>query len=87
MTGGRLRRIRHHLGEQDFCMTYGDGLSDVDLAALIEFHREHGRLATVTAVSPAARFGAMVLDAWNVTRFEEKPQDPNDYGSYWVPGC
>ena len=86
MTGGRLRRIRHHLGEQDFCMTYGDGLSDVDLAALIEFHREHGRLATVTAMSPAARFGAMVLDAWNVTRFEEKPQDPNDYinGGFFV---
>jgi glucose-1-phosphate cytidylyltransferase len=86
MTGGRLRRVRRYLGEEDFCLTYGDGLSDVDLSKLVAFHREHGRLATVTAVSPAARFGAMILDGDRVTQFREKPVDAKDYvnGGFFV---
>lgn len=86
MTGGRLRRVRNYIGEQDFCMTYGDGLSDVDLDALIAFHREHGKLASVTAVSPAARFGAMALDGERVVAFQEKPTETNDFvnGGFFV---
>ncbi len=67
-------------------MTYGDGLTDMDLAALIEFHRGHSGLATVTAVSPTARFGALALDAEQVTRFREKASDAKDYinGGFFV---
>jgi glucose-1-phosphate cytidylyltransferase len=76
MTGGRLKRIRDHVADDPFfCMTYGDGLSDVDLTALVAFHRDHGRLATVTAVRPTARFGALHLDGDSVTAFVEKPAD------------
>ncbi len=77
-TGGRLRRIRQYLDDDDFCMTYGDGLSDVDLSALIAFHKAHGRLATVTAVSPRARFGALTVEGDRATCIEEKPHDPSD---------
>lgn len=86
MTGGRLRRIRSYLGGEDFCMTYGDGLADVDLNALIAFHQSHGQLGTVTAVSPAARFGAMILEEDRVARFEEKPLNTKDYvnGGFFV---
>jgi glucose-1-phosphate cytidylyltransferase len=79
MTGGRLKKVRQYIEGQDFCMTYGDGLSDVDLDALLAFHRVHGCQATVTAVLPVARFGAMVVEEERVTRFEEKPQSKNDY--------
>jgi glucose-1-phosphate cytidylyltransferase len=72
-TGGRLRRIRRYVGSEDFCMTYGDGVSDIDIGALIKFHKSHGRLATVTAVAPQGRFGALALDGDSVTSFEEKP--------------
>jgi len=74
MTGGRLRRVLPYLGEEDFCFTYGDGLSDVDVAAAIAFHREQGRKATVTAVQPAGRFGAIDVDGERVSGFEEKPR-------------
>lgn len=74
MTGGRVRRLRPHLGGARFMCTYGDGLSDVDLTALIEYHRRHGRLATVTAVRPPARFGGLSLDGDRVAEFTEKPQ-------------
>ena len=75
MTGGRLRRVMPYLeGERDFCLTYGDGVADIDIGALVAFHRAEGRLATVTAVQPPGRFGAMRLDGDVVTRFEEKPQ-------------
>jgi glucose-1-phosphate cytidylyltransferase len=74
LTGGRLLRLGDSLGDGTFMVTYGDGLSDVDLKALVTFHRAHGRLATVTAVHPPARFGAMELDAGRVVRFSEKPQ-------------
>jgi len=73
-TGGRLRRVADYLDEgEPFCCTYGDGIADVDITATIEFHRSHGRLATITAVQPPGRFGALVLDGQTVTRFAEKP--------------
>lgn len=73
-TGGRLRRIRPYLADNDlFCMTYGDGVGSIDIAGAIAFHRAHGRLATVTAVQPMARFGALVTQGDRVSCFEEKP--------------
>ena len=73
-TGGRLKAIRPYLGDDDaFCFTYGDGVSDVDIAALIAFHRGHGKKATVTAVSPPGRFGALQFAGNRVTHFLEKP--------------
>ena len=75
MTGGRLRRVRDYLDpDQPFCMTYGDGLSDIDIGAEIAFHQAHGRKATVACVRPPARFGRIVLEGERVTAFEEKPQ-------------
>jgi len=73
MTGGRLKRIASHLGDEPFCMTYGDGVADIDIAALLAFHREHGRLATVTAVRPPGRFGALDVQDGVVGGFREKP--------------
>lgn len=74
MTGGRIRRLSSWLGRETFMATYGDGLSDVDLGALVAFHRQHGRLATVTAVRPPARFGSLVLEDGQVREFSEKSQ-------------
>ena len=74
MTGGRIRRMAPHLGGNRFFCTYGDGLSDVDLAALLAFHERHGKLATVTAVRPPARFGGLSIDGDQVQEFTEKPQ-------------
>ena len=73
-TGGRLGRLRKWVGDATFCMTYGDGVSDVDITKLLAFHRAHGRLATVTAVRPAARFGGLHLDGDAVHSFAEKEQ-------------
>jgi glucose-1-phosphate cytidylyltransferase len=74
LTGGRLKRVADYVdGEDEFCMTYGDGLSDVDISATIAYHREHGRMATVTAVKPPGRFGALELADDKVTGFMEKP--------------
>ena len=73
-TGGRLRRVADYLRDGTFCCTYGDGVADVDITASIEFHRSHGCLATVTAVQPPGRFGALVLDDDVVTGFAEKPR-------------
>lgn len=81
-TGGRLKRVREYLDEEDFCFTYGDGLSDVNVRALIEFHRNSGRLATLTAVQPPGRFGALNLEDTRVVSFEEKPK--GDGG--WING-
>ena len=81
MTGGRLRRIRHLL-EDDFCMTYGDGVGDIDIRDLIYFHRESGSLATVTAVQPPGRFGALNIGGNKVLGFTEKPR--GDGG--WING-
>ena len=72
-TGGRLRRVRDYLDDGTFCFTYGDGLADVDIGALVAFHRQQKRLATLTAVQPAGRFGAIDIRDQRITRFEEKP--------------
>lgn len=76
LTGGRLRRVRHHLGGETFCFTYGDGVSNVDIGKLIEFHRAQGVLATLTAVQPPGRFGAFKLGTGEskITSFKEKPE-------------
>lgn len=74
LTGGRLLRLRHLIAEETFMVAYGDGLSNLDIAALVRFHRAHGKLATVTAVHPPARFGALELDGDRVQVFSEKPQ-------------
>lgn len=73
MTGGRLKRVRDYVGDEDFFFTYGDGVSDIDLTALKAFHKAEGRLATVTAVVPPGRFGALELKGTGVTSFREKP--------------
>lgn len=74
MTGGRLKAVRAYLDKDEpFCLTYGDGVSDVDIAALIAFHKAHGRKATITAVAPPGRFGALELDGDFVRSFKEKP--------------
>lgn len=76
MTGGRLKRVLPYIGDEDFCFTYGDGVADVDLRAVIDFHRRHGLIGTVTAVQPPGRFGALELgqDSDLVTGFAEKPR-------------
>ena len=74
MTGGRVRRLERWLEGETFMLTYGDGVGDVDVGALLAFHRAHGRLATVTAVRPPARFGGLVFDGDRVREFSEKPQ-------------
>lgn len=76
MTGGRVKRVRQYLGEETFCLTYGDGLSDIDISREVAFHRSHGKLATVAAVQPPGRFGVLNMGKnASVTSFEEKPQD------------
>jgi len=86
MTGGRLKRVLHHLGDEDFCFTYGDGLADIDITALIDFHAAQGTLATVTAVRPPGRFGSMEVTGSRVARFVEKPQGDGGCinGGYFV---
>lgn len=75
-TGGRLRRVRQHIAPDDtFCMTYGDGLSDVDITASIAFHHKQGKKVTLTSVQPFSRFGALGLDGTHVSAFQEKPSD------------
>jgi len=80
-TGGRLKRISSYL-DSDFCMTYGDGVSSVNIAASIEFHRQHGKLATMTAVQPPGRFGSLEIEGTTVKSFLEKPK--GDAG--WING-
>jgi glucose-1-phosphate cytidylyltransferase len=74
LTGGRLRRVASYLDDEPFCFTYGDGVADVDLTALIAFHRREGRWATLTAVQPPGRFGSLAFERGRVLAFEEKPQ-------------
>lgn len=81
-TGGRLKRIAPYLDDEDFCMTYGDGLGDVDINRLIAFHKAEGRLATVTAVQPPGRFGRLEISENKVTGFLEKPEGDGD----WING-
>jgi glucose-1-phosphate cytidylyltransferase len=83
MTGGRLRQAIPHLGNDDyFCLTYGDGVSDVDIGATIAFHKAHGKRATVTAVRPSSRFGQLDLDGDDVRAFTEKPVEEGG----WING-
>ncbi len=82
LTGGRLLRLRNLIGNQTFMITYGDGLADIDVGALLRFHRSHGKLATVTAVSPIARFGSLLLEDHCVIKFAEKPRT----GEGWING-
>jgi glucose-1-phosphate cytidylyltransferase len=82
MTGGRVRRLRSRLADETFFLTYGDGLADLDVAELLAFHRAHGKIATVTAVRPPSRFGALTLDGERVAEFSEKPQA----GEGWING-
>ena len=81
-TGGRLGRVRSYLDENTFCMTYGDGVSDLNIKTLLEFHRQHGKRATVTAVQPPGRFGAMEIVGNTVHHFLEKPKG----GEGWING-
>jgi len=82
MTGGRLKRVRDYLGNEDFCFTYGDGVGDIDISRLIAFHRQQGKLATLTATQPPGRFGALNLHGDRIITFQEKPQ--GDGG--WING-
>ena len=83
MTGGRLKRVRNEIvDETAFCFTYGDAVSDLDIGALLKFHEKHGRLATVTAVQPPARFGALEMQGDHVTGFREKVTGDNQ----WING-
>jgi len=82
MTGGRVKRAREYVGGETFCFTYGDGLSDVNITELIAFHHENRTIATVSAVQPPGRFGALDLESHRITGFREKPQ--GDGG--WING-
>ena len=82
MTGGRIKRAAQFVGNETFLMTYGDGVADIDINALLQFHRAHGKLATLTAVRPPARFGGIGLDGDRIAHFEEKPQ----IGEGWING-
>jgi glucose-1-phosphate cytidylyltransferase len=82
MTGGRLRRALPYVDGEEFCFTYGDGVADIDVGELVAFHRRQGTLATITAVQPPGRFGALELNGTRVIRFHEKPQ--GDGG--WING-
>lgn len=82
-TGGRIKRLAPWLGTETFLLTWGDGVSDVDLDRLLAFHRAHGRLATLTAVRPPARYGHLVTDGDQIVEFSEKPQ----IGEGWINGA
>lgn len=86
LTGGRIKRLAPYLGNQTFMLTWGDGVSNVDLRKLLAFHRSHGKLATLTAVRPPARFGHLDLDGDRVMEFSEKPQTKEGWinGAYFV---
>ena len=82
LTGGRLKRIQPYLDNEDFCFTYGDGVSDVNIGKVINFHKEHGKLASLVAVQPQGRYGALEIEADSVSKFQEKPIGD----SAWVNG-
>lgn len=85
-TGGRLKRVQHYLDKDDFCFTYGDGVSDVNISELIAFHKAYGTLATLTAVKPPGRFGSMIIDQGRVSSFQEKPRGDGSWinGGFYV---
>jgi glucose-1-phosphate cytidylyltransferase len=83
MTGGRIRRVARHIGNQPFMLTYGDGVTDLNIAEVVEFHKKHGKLASVTATQPMERFGVLNIGASaDVTAFHEKPKGDGS----WVSG-
>lgn len=82
MTGGRVKRLQSFIGNEPFMLTYGDGVADIDVNALLKFHRSHGKLVTVTAVHPGARFGELMIESDQVRSFQEKPQ----MGQGWING-
>jgi len=86
MTGGRVKRMKDFIDNETFLLTYGDGLSDIDIAALVDFHKSHGKMVTVSAVHPGARFGELDMDGNIVTSFKEKPQTTQGWinGGYFV---
>ncbi|MEN9325933.1 MAG: hypothetical protein RI943_344 [Bacteroidota bacterium] len=86
MTGGRVKRMQSYVGEETFLLTYGDGVANVDIKKLVDFHKSHGKLVTMTAVRPVARFGELDLDGNRVNKFVEKPQLHNGWinGGYFV---
>lgn len=86
MTGGRVKRLQSFIGNEPFMLTYGDGVADIDVNALLKFHRSHGKLVTVTAVHPGARFGELMIDSDQVRSFQEKPQMAQGWinGGYFV---
>jgi glucose-1-phosphate cytidylyltransferase len=86
LTGGRLRRVRDYIGNETFCFTYGDGLSDVNIKELVEFHKNNKALATLTAIQPVGRFGGLTLNENHVTTFKEKPRGDGGWinGGYFV---
>jgi glucose-1-phosphate cytidylyltransferase len=86
MTGGRLKRMQKYIGNETFLLTYGDGLSNIDIEALLKFHRGHGKMVTVSAVHPVARFGELEITKDQVTSFQEKPQTSQGWinGGYFV---
>lgn len=83
LTGGRIKRLQPYLGDETFMLTWGDGVSDVNLTDLLEFHKKHGKLATLTAVRPPARFGHLVFNGDQVAQFSEKPQTMEG----WINGA
>ncbi|MEM6319832.1 MAG: glucose-1-phosphate cytidylyltransferase [Bacteroidota bacterium] len=83
MTGGRIKRLQSYMGDKTFMLTWGDGVADIDLHKLLAFHRSHGKLATLTAVRPPARYGHMVMAGNQVLEFTEKPQT----GEGWINGA
>jgi glucose-1-phosphate cytidylyltransferase len=86
LTGGRLKRVRDHLDDEPFCFTYGDGVSDIDIRALVDFHMSHGKSATVTAIQPPGRYGALEIAGNRVAGFREKPAGDGAWinGGYFV---
>ena len=82
MTGGRVKRLQKFIGNEPFMLTYGDGVADIDMNALLKFHKSHGKMVTVTAVHPSARFGELEITKQQVNSFQEKPQT----GQGWVNG-
>lgn len=82
-TGGRIKRLQPYIGNETFMLTWGDGVSDVDLDELVAFHKSHGKLATLTAVRPPARYGYMIFDGDKIVQFTEKPQ----IGEGWINGA
>ena len=73
-TGGRVKKVAQYIGNEPFLLTYGDGVSDIDIQKLLTYHKEHGKMATITAVHPTARFGSLHIEGDNVKKFAEKPQ-------------